>query len=233
MLFAAHIPFLITMLGKLLGSIASTGKAPAQAAPATPASRMVLNVGGNGKHVGIPAHYDGWVHHLLDIDPRGAPDILCDARELLGQRAGTYDAIYCAHNLEHYFHHDARRVLQGFLHVLKHDGFAEIKVPDIMAVMQKVLAEQLDLDDQLYDSLLGPIQVRDVIWGYGREIEASGSAFYSHKTGFSPKSLTAFLENAGFAEVFLDGAAAERLEVSAIAFKQAGPNPHKKSFGLD
>ncbi len=193
---------------------------------------MVLNVGGNSKHVGIPAHYDGWVHHLLDIDARGSPDILCDARELASQPAGTYDAIYCSHNLEHYRHHDARRVLAGFLHVLKDDGFAEVKVPDVLAVMKKVVAEGLDLDDQLYVAPSGPIQVRDVVWGYGVEIEASGNDFYSHKTGFSPKSLTAFLENAGFAEVFLDGAGAERLEVAAIAFKRAGPNPHKSLFDL-
>ena len=215
------------MLGKILSSI---GKETAPSAPSAP--RMVLNVGGNSKVVGIPPHYNSWVHHLLDIDPRGKPDILADARELLKQPAATYDAIYCAHNLEHYLHHDARKVLNGFLHVLKDDGFAEIKVPDILAVMKKAVAEGLDLDDQLYVAPSGPIQVRDVIWGYGTEIESSGNDFYSHKTGFSPKSLTAFLENAGFAEVFLDGAGPERLEVAAIAFKRAGPNPHKASFGL-
>jgi SAM-dependent methyltransferase len=219
------------MLGKLLHSI---GKDSAPAAPERPAAAppKVLNVGGNSKIVGIPPHYNGWVHHLLDIDPRGKPDILADARELLKQPAATYDAIYCAHNLEHYLHHDARKVLKGFLHVLKDDGFAEIKVPDILAVMKRVVAEGLDLDDQLYVAPSGPIQVRDVVWGYGVEIESSGNDFYAHKTGFSPKSLTAFLENAGFAEVFLDGAGPERLEVAAIAFKRAGPNLHKASFGL-
>ena len=212
------------MLGKLFGK-PSVAERPG-------ARQSVLNVGGNNKRIAIPAHFDGWRPDLPDIDPAGNPDLLCDARELDSLPGAQYDAVYCSPNLEHYLHHHVRAVLKGFLHVLKEDGFAEIKVPDILAVMKRVIAENLDLDDQLYVAPSGPIQVRDVVWGYGIEIESSGNDFYAHKTGFSPKSLTAFLENAGFAEVFLDGAGPERLEVAAVAFKRAGPNPHKASFGL-
>src|SRR5262249_58225949 len=65
-----------------------------------PRRKKVLNVGGNTKAIAIPGHYARWTHHLLDIDPRGAPDILCDARRLKTLPADSYDAVYCSHNLE-------------------------------------------------------------------------------------------------------------------------------------
>ena len=36
----------------------------------------------------------------------------------------------------------------------------------------------------------------------------------------------------GFAEVFLDAAATEGIEIGAIAFKRAGMNPHKAILGI-
>lgn len=200
---------------------------------ATPENKKrLLNVGGRSKAIPIPAQYAGWEHHLLDIDPRGKPDLLCDARELATLAPGQYDAIYCSHNLEHYLQHDARRVLAGFLSLLRDDGFADIRVPDIGQLMQRCVRDGLDLDDDLYDSPAGPIKVRDVLWGFGEEVESSGNDFYAHKTGFTPTSLTRILEGAGFAEVFLDAEGAPWLEIDAIAFKRAGPNPHKALFGI-
>ncbi len=73
--------------------------------------KKVLNVGGNSKDIPIPSQYSGWQHVLLDIDPRGNPDIVCDARELMSMSKNEYDAIYCSHNLEHYYRHDVRKVL--------------------------------------------------------------------------------------------------------------------------
>ena len=200
--------------------------------PAAATPRKVLNVGGNSKLIGIPAHYGTWTHHLLDIDPAGSPDLLCDARQLQTLAPSAYDAVYCSHNLEHYFHHDARKVAAGFLHILRDDGFAEIKVPDMAQLMKLCVEGGLDLDDMIYEAPAGPILARDIFWGYDKRIETSGNDFYAHKTGFTPKSLTRFLEDAGFAEVFLDAAATERIEVAAIAFKRAGPNPYKALLGI-
>lgn len=200
--------------------------------PPEPAVPRVLNVGGNSKDIPIPPHFDHWRHDLLDIDPRGKPDLLCDARELVTQAAASYDAIYCSHNLEHYLHHDAKRVLLGFLHVLKDSGFADIRVPDIGQLMRHCTENNLDLDDVLYTSPAGPIMVRDVLWGLGTMIVKSGKDFYAHKTGFTRQSLTRILEDAGFAEVFLDEEGAAAFEIRAIAFKHAGDNPHKAALGI-
>lgn len=183
----------------------------------TTTSRKVLNVGGNSHEIAIPAIYAGWKHHLLDIDPVGKPDIVCDARKLTTLPAAQYDAIYCSHNLEHYHYHDVDRVLQGFVHLLKPDGFAHIRVPDLMAVMEQMQQRDLDIADVLYHTGSGqPITVMDVLYGWGRQIEQSGVDFYAHKTGFSQKLLVKRLQENGFPWVAV---ASADLELKAFAFR--------------
>jgi SAM-dependent methyltransferase len=182
------------------------------------AGLRVLNVGGNDRRISIPAHYAGWEHVLLDIDASLRPDIVCDARQLTSLAAAEFDAVYCSHNLEHYHRHESGKVLRGFLHVLRADGFAEIHVPDLRAVMQRVIDSNLDIEDVLYHSAAGPISVRDVIYGFAKEIEQSGHDYFAHKTGFTPRSLYDVLKGAGFRDVFVS-VAAEAFEVRAFAFK--------------
>jgi ubiquinone/menaquinone biosynthesis C-methylase UbiE len=165
-------------------------------------TKRVLNVGGNSKTIPLPPQYADFEHVLLDIDEKTSPDVLCDARELDSLEANQFDAVYCSHNLEHYYRHDVPKVLKGFLHVLKDDGFAQIIVPDVQNVMKAVVARNLDIDDVLYISPAGPIMVRDVLYGYSVEIERSGQDFFAHKTGFSPKSLATVVEQAGFKIIF-------------------------------
>lgn len=179
-------------------------------------SRKVLNVGGNSKEIPLPPEYAGFDHWLLDIDPKGAPDIVCDARELATLEGGVFDAVYCSHNLEHYYRHDVPRVLSGFQHMLKDGGFAHIRVPDINEVMRLSIERGLDIDDVLYTSPSGPIMVLDVLYGYGVQIERSGQDFYAHKTGFTQKSLLSALERAGFSRIY---SSLGNLEISAFAFK--------------
>lgn len=181
--------------------------------------RKVLNVGGNTKNIPIPDAYQGWQHDLLDIDPRGNPDVVCDARMMMQLPAAQYDAIYCSHNLEHYYRHDVLKVLAGFRHVLKDDGFVQIIVPDMAEVMKRMIDRGLDIEDELYISQSGPIRVSDVIYGYAVEIERSGDEFYAHKTGFTEKSLVAQLKASGFSTVI---PAFGELEIMALAFKN-GP----------
>ena len=191
--------------------------------------KKVLNVGGNSKEIPLPPQYAGFEHLLLDIDLRGSPDIVCDARKLATLDAGQFDAVYCSHNLEHYYRHDVRGVLAGFLHVLKDGGFAHILVPDIHEVMRMTIEQDLDIDDVLYQSRAGPIMVLDVLYGYGVEIEQSGQDFYAHKTGFTQKSLVKALTKAGFSKIY---SKVGNLEVDAVAFKGAPDQTALTLFGL-
>jgi ubiquinone/menaquinone biosynthesis C-methylase UbiE len=178
--------------------------------------KRVLNVGGNNKAIPLPPQYTEFEHLLLDIDPKGSPDIVCDARNLTSLEADQFDAIYCSHNLEHYYRHDVPRVLAGFLHVLRDGCFAHIRVPDIAEVMRVTIDKNLDIDDVLYQSPAGPIMVLDVLYGYSVVIEKSGQDFYAHKTGFTQKSLLSALQKAGFTKVY---SGTGNLEINALAFK--------------
>lgn len=162
------------------------------------ARRKLLNVGGNNKTIRIPDWYRDYEHLILDIDARAKPDILCDARNMLTLAPAQFDAILCSHNLEHYFAHEVPLVLAGFRHVLKSDGFVEIRVPDLDEVMRTYVERKLDIEDVLYQSVSGPISVRDVLFGYGKEIEKTGLDFYAHKTGFTWKALQLALGKANF-----------------------------------
>lgn len=189
--------------------------------------RRFLNVGGGNKDIKVPALYDGWDHVLLDIDPSGNPDICLDARELQSLDPEQFDAIYCSHNLEHYFTHDVKKVLTGFHHVLKRDGFAEIRVPDMGALFEEIVVRKLDIDDILYDSGMGPIRVRDVIYGFGPQIEASGVDFYAHRTGFTRRSISQALHRANFQHwAFFQG---RNREIFVRGFK-AHPTPEQMSL---
>lgn len=178
--------------------------------------KKALNVGGNNRDILLPGQYTDFEQLLLDIDPKGGPDIVCDARKLTSLDGDQFEAVYCAHNLEHYYRHDVRKVLAGFLHVLKEGGFAHIRVPDIGEIMQIVVERELDIEDVLYDSAFGPISVLDVLYGHSVQIENSGEDFYAHKTGFTKKSLLTALDQAGFSEIY---SWEDTLEINAIAFK--------------
>lgn len=188
--------------------------------------RRVLNVGGGNRNIPLPPCYLGWQHDLLDIDPDVCPDVLCDAREMLLLESALYDSVYCSHNLEHYLWHEVPRVLEGFRHVLRRDGFVNIIVPDLGAVMRETIERGLDIEDVLYVSPAGPITVRDVIYGYGVEIERSGNDYFAHKTGFTEKSLSNVLHQCGFPFVYI---AAGGREVGALSFI-AEPQPHAKAL---
>lgn len=193
----------------------------------TPAKRF-LNVGGNHKSIPLILDYAGWEHVMLDIDPRSNADLICDARKLDSLAPSAFDSVYCSQNLEHYHRHEGLQVLKGFRHVLKSHGFAFIVVPNIEAVVTLMVERNLDIDDVLYQTTNGmPILLRDVIYGYAKEIESSGNDFFAHKTGFTPRSLQRFIQDAGFAEVMVRTKG--WLDVMAFAFKER-PAPALREY---
>jgi hypothetical protein len=191
--------------------------------------KNVLNVGGGSRSAPIPPYYQGWRHVLLDVDPKGDPDITLDARALSTLPPCVYDAVFCSHNLEHYHRHHGLEVLRGIHHVLKIDGFLEIRVPDMGEVMRFAVQNQLDLDDVLYESFDGPILLRDVFWGHHVEIERSGRDYYAHKTGFTPKSLIRFVTPIGFP---LHVICPQNFEIACVFFKCAPTEEQQKLLDI-
>ena len=177
----------------------------------------LLNVGGNDRSIRLPEEFQEFEHLLLDIDSAVQPDVLCDAREMTSKLEGNqFDVVYCSHNLEHYYEHDVNKVLTSFLHVLKDGGMLVVRVPDMGAVIRAVVAQDLDIDDVLYQAAAGPIRVLDVMYGWSAQMERSGNAFFAHKTGFTVKSLVLKVQKAGFVDVHMSS---NNLEIWVWAFK--------------
>lgn len=184
-------------------------------------NRSVLNVGGNSKLIPLPSLYDGWEQKMLDIDPKSGADYIADARDMFGIKEKFF-SVYCSHTLEHFYAHDIPKVLEGFKHVLDKDGFLYLRVPDIKELIKKIYEEKLDLDDTLYMSAVGKITGLDVLYGLQKEIKESGSDWFAHKTGYTPKLLRQFLTDVGFKNIFIKQ---EHLEIVCIASNKLTENP--------
>ena len=174
----------------------------------------------------MPPIYKGWEQHTLDIDANVKPDIICDAKKMHTLKT-KYDAIYCSHNLEHFYKHELPQVLSGFMHVLKPNGFANVAVPDMNAVFEA--ARGRDIDDTWYKVPGGAVSFHDVIYGWGRQV-SQGNLYYCHKTGFTEKSLGKTMRGCGFKQVLTatDGAG----NLHAFAFRQKPSRDKLKRLGL-
>jgi SAM-dependent methyltransferase len=181
-------------------------------------SRSVLNIGGGSKDIPLPPEFEGWNHVLLDVDRKPGVDLVMDARDLAEYEdyKESFDAVYMSHSLEHFYAHEVQEVLAGALFVLKEGGTIIVKVPDVGGVA-RAIAEGADLGDVAYESPAGPVTWRDMIYGFGKEIEG-GNNYYAHKTGFTLVQLREALEAAGFVNVMVM-ANPQTMELEARASK--------------
>ena len=178
----------------------------------------VLNVGGGTSRIS-DQRYFGWEQRILDIDPAVNPDILLDAKEMNTLEARSYDAVYCSHNLEHFYFHEVPLVLEGFIHVLKEDGFAEIAVPNLTNLFQEMHRHNLDIMDVWYRTgENNPITFHDTLYGWNAAMKG-GNLYYAHKCGFTASSLHAECVRAGFKSVWV---AEQGANLLAFAYKKEG-----------
>lgn len=187
--------------------------------------QKVLNVGG-GPDRNLPALYKGWQQLTLDIDPAVQPDVLCDAKEMHKLKRESYDAIFCSHNLEHFYRHEVPQVLRGFQHVLRPDGFVDIRVPNMTALFEAI--RDRDINDTYYTVPAGNISFHDVLYGWGKQV-SNGNLYYSHKTGFTEKSLIKVLRDAKFKRVMT---ATDDLNIYAYGFKGHAPKSLLQRLGI-
>lgn len=147
------------------------------------------------------------------MDPQVQPDILMDATKLIlwSDQLHDYSAVYCSHNLEHYYHFDVVRVLQGMLAVLAPGGHVYLKVPDLQAV-----AEHLAKGGSLHDNVPGSsFDWHQCLYGDVMGVLRAGEG-WAHKTGFTEESLKNLLLSVGFVNpIFEHGV----FELAAMAYK--------------
>jgi len=177
----------------------------------------VLNVGGGGTRI-IPSHYEGWDQDLLDIDSECKPDICCDALEMPETLYEKYNAVYCSHNIEHFYKHDVTKLLINFRNVLIEGGSVEIHTPNIMNMIKVISERGLDIDDVWYRTSQGlPITFHDTLYGWGKAI-ASGNLYYAHKCGFSAISLYTILEQNGFINIQIEEQGSNLMAIAVKGF---------------
>lgn len=165
-------------------------------------TKKVLHVGAGHPQNGarIPKFYkeEKWKEIRLDIDPNNSPDILGTMLDMEMVEDRSMDSIYSAHNIEHVYAHEVSKVLKEFFRVLTPDGFLVLACPDLQAVCRLVAEDKLN--EVAYRSPAGPISPLDIIYGH-RDALAKGHRYMAHKTGFTLKTLTLALQDAGFQSI--------------------------------
>ena len=159
---------------------------------------------------------DDWTEIRFDIDESRNPDIVGTLTDMSLVQTKSVDAIYSAYNIDHIYPHEVPTALSEFFRVLKDDGMAIIKCPDIQSVCEAVAKGKLL--EPFYNSPVGPISPIDILFG-NRKAVAKGNEFMAKKGGFIYSVLDRALHQAGF-EVRYGGRVKNGRELSIVAFKQ-------------
>ncbi|MBS1869523.1 MAG: methyltransferase domain-containing protein [Actinobacteria bacterium] len=136
-----------------------------------------------------------WREVRLDIDPGCDPDVVASITDMTPVPTDAVDAVFSHHNIEHVFAHEVPLVFGEFLRVLRPGGEVVIATPDLQSVARAIAAGRLE--ERLYTGPAGDIAALDVVYGFRAEI-ASGREYMAHRTGFTVRTLTRRLSQAGF-----------------------------------
>ena len=169
---------------------------------------------------------DEWTEIRFDIDESRNPDIVGTLTDMSLVQTESVDAIYSAYNIDHIYPHEVPTALSEFFRVLKDDGMAIIKCPDIQSVCEAVAKGKLL--EPFYNSPVGPISPIDILFG-NRKAVAKGNEFMAKKGGFIYSVLDSALHQAGF-EVRYGGRVKNGRELSVVAFKQKKPEEEIKNI---
>jgi len=178
--------------------------------------KIVVNIGcGKTKLEAQSKYFLDWKEIRVDAYENDTAHMKSSIIDFEGIPNESVDAIWASHVVEHNYFHDLPKIFNSMLRVLKQDGFAVIRVPDIGSIADRI---EDGLLDTVYDSSAGPVAVIDMIYGHRGFTESWGEGML-HKTGFTKNSMSQILHSLGFdAQVKSDGG-----EVVAILFKGEPP----------
>ncbi len=171
---------------------------------------------------------DNWNEIRLDIDESVNPDIVGTLTDMQSVEAGSVDAIYSSHNIEHIFPHEVPVALSEFYRVLKEDGIVVITCPDIQSVGEAIAQDKLF--ETLYESTMGPVTAFDILYGH-RETTLDGNVFMIHKGGFTYSTLDKAFFEAGF-KARVGGRRPDACDLYLVAFKQEKSEEEIKQIAL-
>ena len=161
----------------------------------------LLNIGAGSKNIQVPPWYGDWEMLCLDINPAAEPDYLMDAMDLDTLEADQFDAAYASHLLEHIALFNLERFLGGVRHVLAPDGFAEFRVPNVLAACRVAVSEG-SLSAFCYESPFGDVTAIDMLYGHELYQMAHGEPMVHHNA-FDAQRLADTLNYYGFPLVYV------------------------------
>jgi SAM-dependent methyltransferase len=152
--------------------------------------KIVLNIGAGETSCKKQIQYfdDDWKELTLDVAVAN-PNIVSDIVEMKEVPDESVDAIWACHVVEHVYFHQLPKLFESIMRVLKKDGFAIIRVPDIGSIAHMI---EDDLFTPVYDSSVGPICPIDILYSSRVLVEKYGEPM-AHKTGFTKKSMEQIL----------------------------------------
>ena len=152
--------------------------------------KIVLNIGcGKTKLQSQSKYFSDWKEIRVDAYENDTADLITSIVDLNKVPNKSVDCIWASHVVEHNYWHDLPSVFNNMIRVLKDDGFAIIRVPDLGSIADKIKDNLLDT---VYESSAGPVSVIDMIYGHRGFIESWGDGM-CHKTGFTQKSMEKIL----------------------------------------
>ena len=180
--------------------------------------KTVLNIGsGNSSVRDFTSLFNGdeWTEVRVDKYVDGA-DLKCDITTLEDVADNSVDVVWACHVIEHLEWKELPETFYNIMRVMKSDGAAIIRVPDLGAIAHLIK-----------DGLLGPVYdvgsgyeicVIDMIYGHrGLQVDTQGQI---HKTGFTEKSMSEILNKFGI-NAFISAA---NHEVRAVLYKDTAPD---------
>ena len=157
----------------------------------------------------------------IDGDPTTGAEVNCDLRQLTLDD-GSFDGAFLSHVLEHFCEADGLKVLGEIWRILKVDGKAVVRVPDLrQACFSISIGKGLAV---AYSSLAGPIRAMDVLFGLQQSV--GEHPLMTHRWGFDQDSLQQVLTTVGFKTRVSVG----RMEIIGEGFKNAGSSNQISSF---
>ena len=171
-----------------------------------------------------------WKEIRFDIDSAVEPDIIGTMSELFAIPDYSFDALYSSHNIEHLYPHEVGIALEGFIRILKPDGFLVMTCPDLKSICQLVAEDKLT--EPAYIAPSGPVSPLDVLYGF-RPSLAAGNSYMAHRCGFTQKALVGTLRHHGFSTVVSTARPYPYFDLWAIATVSQTPEDRIRSLALE
>ena len=182
--------------------------------------KTVLNIGSGRNSI----HQDtdffaGWCEIRADI-AQVNPDVVTDIRTLENVSDQSVDAIWASHVIEHCHWHEQPMIMNSFRRVLKSQGFAVIKVPDLGALSDHI---QHDLLKPVYHLPNGVgITAIDILYGHRPALDPTCPIYnpaMNHRMGFNFKLLQQLIQQHEFNGVIRR----HDFELTAVIWKTSCP----------